>query len=209
MIMEYLDIYDEEGNYLGKEDRDIVHRDALWHKLVHCWLYDKEGNVYFQIRKEENQLYTTASGHVRAGETLKEAFGREIKEETGVDIDYDKAILVEVVRWILDKKKKDGSMFRDRAFSSVYVCEYTGNILDFDYGEDELNGLVRVNAKAALGVLKDGAGEIDATKVVKIDNKITIIENKVCFNDFLVNPGETAIGKYGNILMKVIDLTRK
>jgi len=43
--MEYLDIYDENGNYLGKEDRSIVHRDALWHKTVHCWLYDKYGNV--------------------------------------------------------------------------------------------------------------------------------------------------------------------
>ena len=77
--MEYLDIYDENGKYLGKEERSIVHRDALWHKTVHCWLYDKEGNIYFQIRKDKEKLYTTASGHVQAGETVKEAFGREVK----------------------------------------------------------------------------------------------------------------------------------
>ena len=40
--MEYLDIYDENENYIGKEERGIVHRDALWHKTVHCWLYDKQ-----------------------------------------------------------------------------------------------------------------------------------------------------------------------
>ena len=73
--MEYLDIYDEEKKFLGTEERNIVHRDALWHNTVHCWLYDIEGNVYFQIRKEEEKLYTTASGHVLAGETIKEAFG--------------------------------------------------------------------------------------------------------------------------------------
>lgn len=44
--MEYLDIYDKNGHYLGKEDRNIVHRDALWYNTVHCWLYDKEGNTF-------------------------------------------------------------------------------------------------------------------------------------------------------------------
>ena len=33
--MEYLDIYDENGNYIGKEDRNVVHKDALWHNTVH------------------------------------------------------------------------------------------------------------------------------------------------------------------------------
>ena len=60
--MEYLDIYDENQNYLGRETRDIVHRDALWHKTVHFWLYDKSGNVYFQIRTDSKTFYTTASG---------------------------------------------------------------------------------------------------------------------------------------------------
>ena len=30
--MEYLDIYDDEGNFLGKEERGIVHEKGLWHK---------------------------------------------------------------------------------------------------------------------------------------------------------------------------------
>lgn len=117
--MEYLDIYDENSNYLGKEDRNVVHRDALWHKTVHCWLYDKEGNVYFQIRKDEQKLYTTASGHIKAGETIKEGFGREIEEEIGIKVDYDKAEFVNIYKFIMDKKKEDGSVFRDRAFSNV------------------------------------------------------------------------------------------
>lgn len=45
--MEYLDIYDEDKNYLGKEERNIVHEKALWHNTVHCWLYNKNGNIYF------------------------------------------------------------------------------------------------------------------------------------------------------------------
>ena len=48
--MELLDIYDEKGNLIGTEDRKIVHEKGLWHKTVHCWLYDDKGNIFFQIR---------------------------------------------------------------------------------------------------------------------------------------------------------------
>ena len=125
--MEFIDYYDEEGNYLGKETRDVVHRDALWHNTVHCWLYDMKGNIYFQIRKEEGTFYTTASGHVQASESVKEGFFREIKEEIGIEVNYENAILVDVVKFVLDRENKDGSMFRDRAFSNVYwKLSYSG-----------------------------------------------------------------------------------
>jgi len=90
--MEYLDIYDEFGKYIGKELRDVVHEKALWHKTVHCWLYDKAGNVFFQIRKDRGTLYTTASGHLQAGETIADGFHREIKEELGIDIEENELI---------------------------------------------------------------------------------------------------------------------
>ena len=78
--MENLDYYDEYGKFLGTENRDYVHEKGLWHKTVHCWLYDKAGNVYFQIRADSNKLYTSASGHILAGESIKQAFSREIFE---------------------------------------------------------------------------------------------------------------------------------
>lgn len=205
--MEYLDIYDENGNYLGIEDRNIVHRDALWHNTVHCWLYDKEGNIFFQIRKDEGTLYTTASGHIAAGETIKEGFGREIKEETGIDVDYDKAQFVNIYKFIMDKTKKDGTVFRDRAFSNVYVCIYNGDYQDFDFDENELDGLVKLKAKEIIKVFENEQGTVKGT-VIKKENRGNSLEEKdIDFADFLVNKGETAIEKYGDILKKVIELT--
>ena len=207
--MEYLDIYDEEKKFLGTEERNIVHRDALWHNTVHCWLYDIEGNVYFQIRKEEEKLYTTASGHVLAGETIKEAFGREIYEEIGINIDYEKAEFVNIYKFIMDKEKKDGTIFRDRAFSNVYVCIFNGEITNFNFDENEVLGLVKVNAIQTLEILKNEKGTIYGT-VIKKDQESNIETNKkINFEDFLVNKGETALGKYGDVLNKVIKLTNK
>ena len=65
--MEYLDYYDEDGNYLGYRTRDEVHKEGLWHNTVHCWLYEMDGSVYFQIRSSSHKFYTTASGHVLKG----------------------------------------------------------------------------------------------------------------------------------------------
>lgn len=206
--MEYLDIYDENENYLGKEDRFIVHRDALWHKTVHCWLYDKNGNIYFQIRKKEGKLYTTASGHIIAGETVKQGFGREIEEEIGIKVNYEEAIFVNIYKFVMDKLKDDGSMFRDRAFSNVYVCEYKGNGTDFNFDDNELDGLVRVNANEALELFKNENGKIKGVIIRKFKNSNKLESKEIVFEDFLVNKGETAIGKYGDILNKVIELTR-
>lgn len=206
--MEYLDIYDEEGNHLGKEERSIVHRDALWHKTVHCWLYDKVGNIYFQIRKDKNKLYTTASGHVQAGESVKEAFGREIKEEIGYDIDYTKAELIDIVKFIMDREEKDGSIFKDRAFANVYCCEFNGNLNELDYQEEELNGIIKINVNRALEMIKNESGETVGEKCYKENGIIKTEEVTIAFNDFLVNPGETAIGKYGEVLKFIIALNK-
>lgn len=206
--MEYLDIYDENENYLGKEERSIVHRDALWHKTVHCWLYDNKGNIYFQIRKKEGKLYTTASGHIMAGETVKQGFGREIEEEIGIKVNYEEATFVNIYKFIMDKLKEDGSVFRDRAFSNVYVCEYEGNVTDFNFDDNELDGLVRVNANETLELLKNENGKITGDIIRKFKNSNKVENKEIVFEDFLVNKGETAIGKYGDILNKVIELTK-
>ena len=201
--MELLDIYDENGNFIGTEDRNIVHQNALWHKTVHCWLYDKFGNIYFQIRKDEKTFYTTASGHVASGETLKEAFGREIKEEIGINVSYEKAKLIEVNNFKMDKIKKDGTLFKDRAFANVFGYQLNEKVT-FNLDPNEVIGLVKVNAKDALELFKKKKGKINAI-IINTDNTLT--KKLVDLDDFLVNKGETAIKKYGKVLEFVINKT--
>lgn len=202
--MEYLDIYDAEGNYLGKELRSVVHQNALWHKTVHCWLYDKQGNVFFQIRKDSHTLYTTASGHLMASESIEQGFQREIKEELGILVDASDADFVMMNRFVMDKKRLDGSMFRDRAFANVYIDLYEGNYKDFAFDTEEVLGIAIVSAKDALSLFQKGSGSISGTLINASNEK----EEKVFeIADFLVNEGETLLEKYGEILKKVISKT--
>ena len=202
--MEYLDIYDEQGNFLGTEERSVVHTKGLWHKTVHCWLYDKEGNIFFQRRADRGTLYTTSSGHLSAGESFTEAFQREIKEEIGLDIDASDATHVNVVPFQMDRIKEDGSVFRDRAFANVYVDLYEGDYKDFHMDESEVSGIVIVNAKDALELFQKEEGTL-LGKEISVNNEVT--KREIRLTEFLVNDGETFIEKYGDVLRKIIELT--
>ena len=202
--MEKLDIYNENGEFIGTEDRKVVHEKGLWHKTVHCWLYDKDGNIFFQRRADRGTLYTTSSGHLSAKESVTEAFQREIKEEIGLDIDASDATFVAIVPFKMDRVKEDGSIFKDRAFANVYVDLYEGNYQDFHMDPNEVSGLVLVNAKEALDLFKKENGQIKG-KEITLDNQI--VERNIDFTEFLVNDGETALGKYGDVLKKVIEIT--
>lgn len=206
--MEYLDIYDESGNHIGKEERNKVHQNALWHKTVHCWLFDSDGYVYFQIRHDEKTLYTTASGHVMAGETLEQGFAREIYEEIGYNVPYTKAIHLETFKFYLDKIKKDGSEFHDRVFANIYACEFDGDISKFKYDPNELDGLVKVKANEALELFKKENGKIDGFLIENQNGKMVMSAKKVDFSEFLVNAGETALGKYGNVLNGILNILK-
>lgn len=203
--MEYLDYYDEDDNYLGFETRSNVHKQGLWHKTVHCWLYTQDGKILFQIRKEEEKLYTTASGHVLKGETINEAFTREIKEEIGLILNKDKAKLVRVVPWKMDFTKKDGSIMKDRAKANVFIYNYQGDYKDFSFDENEVLGIAAVDAKSALDLFN---GKINSLSAMIVTS--SSIETKdIDTSSFLVINDETPSQKYGDILKAVIDETKK
>lgn len=199
-MIEYLDYYDENDNYIGKEDRNVIHEKGLWHHTIHCWLYTSNKDVIFQIRKDSNKFYTTASGHVKAGETPQEAFNREVKEEIGIDIDSTDAKLIDVATWKMDKVKKDGHEIHDRAKAQIYIDLYEGDYTDFHFQEEEVLGIVVVNAKRTLNLFKKGKGTTKARIITDKD-----IIKRVSIDNFLIMDGETQLSKYGYILENIIN----
>ena len=201
--MEYLDYYDIDGNFLGTWTREQVHREWLWHNTVHCRLYTHDWKVFFQIRKDTGTFYTTASWHVLAWEDIRQAFHREVKEELGIDVDVSDAELVSIVPWKQDKIKSDGSEYHDRAKANVYVNKYTWDFEDFDFDEDEVAGVVLVDAQGALDLFKSREWKILATIITDTGR----VEREVDISEFLVTPNETHLQKYWEVLDKIISIT--
>ena len=191
-------------NKIGSESRETVHRNGMWHKTVHCWLCDDDKNVYFQIRANSGKLYTTASGHVLAGETVSDAFKREICEEIGIDLDVSNAIPLEIMFWRQDKIK-NGNPWHDRAFAHVYMNKIPCDFTEFHFQEEEVAGIIRINVDDCFDLLMNARGVVSATKITQngLEN-ITISRD-----DFLTASDESAIVKYGFVLQSIKQILNK
>ena len=199
-MSEMLDFYDKDMKFIGVESRENVHKNGLWHKTVHCWLYDENGNIYFQIRTDTGTLYTTASGHIQSGESIDDALKREIMEEVGMPIDITKKELLAVDVWTMHSEK-NGIKKQDNVFANVYMCRIDDPTPKFHCDEAEVSGVVRVNAADTLNLF---LGKCDNVIGTLFDNNgvhdITITPDK-----FLVCSGEIAILKYGRQLKFICD----
>ena len=79
------------------------------------------------------------------------------------------------------------------------------NYQDFTMDPNEVTAIVIVNAKDTLELFQKENGIIEG-KEITLENEI--IERNIDFKEFLVNEGETALEKYGEVLKKVIELTK-
>ena len=89
--MELLDVVDENNNLTGRqEDREVVHRDSLWHREVVIWIMNENGEVLLQKRsatkKSNPNKWGITAGHVDAGEEPLEVAKRETLEEIGLEL---------------------------------------------------------------------------------------------------------------------------
>ena len=38
--MSKIDIYDDNYNYIGVEDKQVVHRNGIWHRVFTCQIFN-------------------------------------------------------------------------------------------------------------------------------------------------------------------------
>lgn len=195
-MSELLHCCDENLNAIESVDRDIVHKEGIWHKTSHVWLYDDEGFVYFQVRTDADKLYTSASGHVMAGEEPINTAYRETAEELGFQLDPRKLELIEVDAWKLDTEVK-----HDHAFAYIYLYKIPVNYNAFSVNPDEVSNVVKIKAKDLLGYLLALPFECEQFDVH--NNKLK--KNK----DLLLMDGEISVLKYGRILDAIRKRTDK
>lgn len=195
MAIELLDFYDTGcENLLGTDTRENIHKLGLWHKTVHCWLYDKSGNIYFQRRGDLNKLYTTASGHIQSGENVAMAFEREIYEEIGIHIDTSNLSLISKTVWQFSSPKKT-----DNVVANVCISEIPQNT-KFNIDNNEVIGIVCINTKQCIDLMNYKRKTISGIEFTNTSYQ----EKTFNLDDFLVMPDEIPLIKYGAILQAIL-----
>lgn len=86
---ELFDVVDSEDRVLRQEKRGVVHRDGLFHRAIHVFVFNQAGQLYLQRRSltkdsAPGKWVSSCSGHVDSGEDYDVAARRELKEEIGL-----------------------------------------------------------------------------------------------------------------------------
>jgi len=143
--MEYLEIFDEQGNSLGQKLRKEVHRDGDWHRVVDVWIYDSQKRILLQRRsatkkKFPNHWDFSVGGHISAGESWESALEREVEEELGIPTKFSE------VEFFGERKEETrvGDIL-DREIARTYFLKKDSEISELRLQEEEVAEVAWVN----------------------------------------------------------------
>jgi nucleoside triphosphatase len=89
--------------------------------IVGALIVNKEGKILLAKGKKWGGKYTCFGGHVEMGETLEDAVIREVKEETGLNVEIVDKLLFHDSIFEKDFHKKKHFVFTD------FLCKYEGD----------------------------------------------------------------------------------
>lgn len=110
------------------------------------------------------------------------------------------ATQIDKVFFKADFTKTDGSEFHDRAIAEVYLLETDADLKDFDFQDEELDGIFAVPVEETLNLFKTESGEVKGFGVIKENGERKIVDKVFSLDDFLALESETHYEKYGKIL---------
>jgi isopentenyldiphosphate isomerase len=136
------------GRDIGTVDRDVAHREGVWHASVHVWILDANGHVLLQQRSAQTRHFPqhwdiTAAGHLQPGEDGT----REVAEEVGVHVSVEQ--MKSLGNFTLVQQFPEG-WNRERPRVYVYHSELDLSDLRFPDGEVMAAASVPVNSLVTL-----------------------------------------------------------
>ncbi len=138
MADEYFDIVDENNKATGeKRRRTEAHREGLWHRTVHIYLFREAGGsveVLVHLRSKDkdqhpNEWDTRFGGHVKAGATPEQTVNEELHDEVGLTIEPNKVIQGGIYKY-------DGGS--NREFTMVYFYRFIESIDSLVFNDKEV-----------------------------------------------------------------------
>lgn len=146
---EYFDVLDEFGNKTGEiKLRKQVHKDGDWHKSVHIWIINNNGDILLQRRcpdkdSNPNMLDISSAGHLSAGDDSLSGAIRELKEELDLDVKKEELQYIKTLK--KSTRPKEG--FINNEFKDIYILRTDKTIDELTYQKEEISEIFFVSYK--------------------------------------------------------------
>lgn len=132
MPISKLNIIDEQGDIIGEDTRENIHKKGLLHREIHVWFYTSKGEIIFQHRAKDKDTYpdlldATVGGHVEMGDDYEITALKETEEETGIRANEEDIIFIQNMR----NRSFDNTTGKiNNVIRVIYVYRYNGKIKD-------------------------------------------------------------------------------
>lgn len=153
--MSILNIVDENGNIIGEDTRENIHKNGFLHREIHIFFYTPDKEIIFQLRDKNkdtfpNLLDATVGGHVELNSGFIDTALKEMLEETGIRASANDLHLVDT----LHKKAEDRvTGMTNNVIRSIYAFKYIGKIDDLKIENDAAQGFVAWDIDKLVGEL--------------------------------------------------------
>ena len=154
---EYTDLYDENKNLTGEKlfrekGTKLIVPKGRYSVVVLVFIENSKGEFLFQMTsKRKKNVWATTGGHVKSGQTSKEAIIEEIKEELGIDINEDEVKLFKTYKY-------------DDAFKDVFYIKKDIDINSLTYEKDEVEYVKYLTKDKILDLINNN-GNIRKTNI--------------------------------------------
>ena len=188
MESEWLTIFNENKEPIGKATREEVHKKGYWHETFHCWFISKEREktyLYFQLRSKckkdyPNLLDITAAGHLMSHETVSDGV-REVKEELGIDVSMAELVSLGVIPY---SAEYTNLIDREMAHVFIYSCNLAWD--DFKLQKEEVSGILKMEISHFYKLWFKNEQEVPAAGFeVNETGKTVIVERRITKAEFV------------------------
>ena len=153
-MVEYWDVYDENGNKTGRlHERGKPMRKGEYHLVVHVWILNKKREFLITKRAPGTgdiaDLWQTTGGCAVSGDNSLTTVLKETAEETGIVLNPDNGRLLK--RFTQAHFDDDGHSFCD-----VWLFKQDFNISSVVLQPGETCGAMWANSKKIIEMMNDG-----------------------------------------------------
>ncbi|CAM9842287.1 unnamed protein product [Chrysoparadoxa australica] len=126
--------------------RSLVHRDGDWHRAVHIWLMNNQGEIVMQKRSPHKDTYpgmwdVSVGGHMTSGDDSMVTAQKELEEELGLTAAPENLKFLFTVATSSTGETASHGAFKDNEFKDVYVLKYNGSTEDLRYAPGEVSAV--------------------------------------------------------------------
>ncbi len=146
--MERWDLYDLERQKIGEIERGQALAPGDYHLVAHVCVFNGRNEMLIQQRqsfKEDwpNLWDLTAGGSALAGENSRQAAARELREELGLQVDFE-------------NRRPHLTVHFDHGFDDIYLVEAAPKLGDLTLQHTEVQGVMWASEGQIRSMIQNG-----------------------------------------------------